>query len=114
MVEKKALYEWKLKRVSQFDAPTVVLGDLRGRHRMISRGMLQNPVSNLPDMSLQSTTTYFVEKLSPSDRKALMATMKQLDGKRIRVGSTCSGTDVIIPVMHKTFHALCQMFGVAR
>ena len=113
MVEKKSLYEWKFKRVHKFDAPTMVEGDLRGRYRTVSKQMMKNMVSNLPDMSLQSTTKYFVERLSASDRNALMSTMKKLDGKCITIGSTCSGTDVIIPVMHWTFDALSQMFDVA-
>ena len=83
----------------------------RGRCFTISGGDFKRRFSlGLPAMSLKSTAKYFVDKLSPDDKELLASTMRLLDGNTIRFGSTCSGTDVISPVMKHTFAALSELF----
>ena len=68
--------------------------------------------SALPDMQLSSTAAYFVKRLSDADQKSLEARMKHLDGTTIRVGSTCSGTDLRVPVLKHTFKRLSLLYNV--
>ena len=112
--EKKILYEWGFDDISRSDENIIVEHGKRGKYCRIPKCLLiagSNEVTP-PEMSLRATAEYFVNKLNTADRKALSTTMNALDGKTIKVGSTCSGTDVIIPVMHWTFHTLSQMFNV--
>ena len=108
--EKKALFEWVFDRVASFDSPMLVR-TWRGKTTMISIDDLQTFNGNIPDMSLRSTAEFFVNRLSANDKKKLAQTMKSLHGKTIRVGTTCSGTDVIIPVLNCTFDTLSRLFN---
>lgn len=112
--EQKQLYQWSFKDISKVNVRTVVEGTLvQGRYCYIRPSDLKQMVVRPPDMSLRATAEYFVGRLSPDDKHALSETMRGLHGKCIRIGSTCSGTDVIIPVMHHTFEALSQLFNVS-
>lgn len=112
--ENKRLYEWTFAGVKPFEMKTRLAKAQKGNYSHVSRSMLlQVPHEQAPAMNLRATAEYFVNRLSASDRKSLARTMSLLDGKCIRVGSTCSGTDMIIPVMKWTFHTLSRMFNVA-
>lgn len=111
--EEKKLYEWKFAEVHEFHVPTVLDSATKGRHPQVAASVLKQCKVVVPDMSLESTAEYFVSRLTPTDRDALKSTMELLDGKSIRVGSTCSGTDIIVPVMSCTFKTLTRLFGVS-
>ena len=114
MDEKKILYEWGFEDIQRSEGKVVVSRGMRGKYLRIARSMLTiGPTDdNIPELSLQSTAEYFVNKLSAADSRKLQSTMRSLNGKTIKVGSTCSGTDVIIPVVKWTFHTLSRMFNV--
>ena len=80
----------------------------------ISRSQLVNDDGEIPEMRLGSTAGFFVRRLSEADTALLRTTLQHLDGKTITMGSTCSGTDVIVPVVEHTFAALNQIFGASR
>lgn len=90
-----------------------VVDSKRGRASAIRRSAIlpaPDTSGNVAELSLTSTAKHFVSKLSDSDRKQLQSTLQGLNGKCIKVGTTCSGTDVAIPVLECTFRALCEMF----
>jgi hypothetical protein len=66
----------------------------------------------MPGQSLQDTGEYFISKLSTEDKNALEKTAQLLDGKTISVGSTCSGTDICVPVVQATLSTLNHLYGV--
>ena len=111
--EKKLLYLWKLAAIELFESPLLV-PTWKGKTTMIQRTDMATFSGNSPEMSLHATTEFFVNRLSGNERKKLAATLRSLDGKTIKTGSTCSGTDVIVPVLSCTFAALSRMFNVAR
>lgn len=83
----------------------------KGRGSHIRGGDLALGDGGVPDMNLKSTAAFFLNRLCENDRKKLLENIKALDGKTIKLGSTCSGTDVIVPVFHQTFAAINEMFG---
>ena len=111
--DQKPLYEWTFECICGFSTRTVLEAPTKGRFAQVKASLLKEmPVEALPDMSLRATAEYFVKRLSPSDFEKLSSRMSALHGHTISVGSTCSGTDVIIPVMKWTFHTLSRLFGV--
>ncbi len=111
--EKKALYQWSLTDVQTLSSPMMVRAR-RGRTTLISSDDLETFDGQIPSMSLKSTAEFFVNRLSCNDTKKLATVLQKLDGKTIRVGTTCSGTDVIIPVLSCTFETLSRMFNETR
>ena len=65
-------------------------------------------------MCLGSTAEYFIGRLSSDDKQLLQEAMLKLDGSVIRVGTTCSGTDICVPVVVKTLEVLSKMFKAAQ
>lgn len=89
------------------------IANRRGRHLTV-HPMDIKPTNqcHIPSLGLESTADFFVDRLTSREQGMLEATLKTLDGKCIRLGSTCSGTDVIKPVMECTFRALNKRFNV--
>ena len=109
---KKSLFVWIMKEAKVAGA-SLLLPKMKGPGQFCKRTALQEASDAIvPDMRLASTAEYFVKKMSVQDREALAARMKQLDGVTIKIGSTCSGTDICVPVMKQTFKKLSAMFGV--
>ena len=89
----------------------MVIGSRKGRSTRVPLSALRRMCSSdLAEMSLTSTAKHFVGRLSADDKNKLHSTLQALDGKCIRLGSTCSGTDVVVPVFVQTFKVLCEMF----
>ena len=65
-------------------------------------------------MCLGSTAEYFIGRLSSEDKQLLQEAMLKLDGSVIRVGTSCSGTDICVPVVVKTLEVLSKMFKAAQ
>ena len=66
--------------------------------------------ATLPDMSLKSTAKFFIGRLDKEDYHLLCATARFLDGKTIRIGTTCSGTDGCLNVVRATLDVLNEEF----
>ena len=86
----------------------------RGRTSLISSDDLETFNGQIPSMSLKSTAEFFVNRLSSNDTNKLATALQKLNGKTIKVGTTCSGTDVIIPVLSRTFETLSRIFNETR
>ena len=63
-----------------------------------------------PDMCYESTCEWFVNSLCPDDFQRLSDTVRHLHGCRLKVGTTCSGTDIAIPVIKGTMSYLSRRF----
>ena len=111
--DKKLLYLWRLEAIKVFESP-MLARTWKGKTTLVRRSDMVTFSGNIPEMSLQATTEFFVNRLSSNDKKKLAATLRSLNGKTIKIGTTCSGTDVVVPVMSRTFAALSRMFNVAR
>lgn len=109
--DKKTMFQWTVSKCREFPSP-MLLRTWKGRTSLITRNELLRFSGDIPEMSLAATTEFFVNRLSNIDKKNLLLTLKSLDGKCIKVGSTCSGTDIIVPVITQTFATLSRLFGV--
>ena len=108
----KKLFLWKLDKVDRFGT-AMSIANRRGRHLMVhSMDIKPTNQCHIPSHRLESTADFFVDRLTSREKAMLEATLKRLDGKCIRLGSTCSGTDIIKPVMECTFRALNKRFNV--
>ena len=66
------------------------------------------PEAEIPTLSLRETARFFLQRLSEADRGKLSATIKGLNGCQIKLGSTCSGTDVCVNVFRHTLQFLAE------
>ena len=113
LVDNKHLYEWTFTGMQPFSAHMRLQGPVgKGRFTYVNSSHLVPVSAGIPEMSMAPTAEYFVDRLSAADKDELATTLRSLDGKVITIGSTCSGTDLIIPVMKHTFATLSQMFQV--
>lgn len=111
----KNLFEWKLTILQKFSEPMSFSSKMvkRGRGGNVRGGDLMVGDVDVPDMNLKSTATFFLNRLCEDDKKKLLENVKALDGNTIKLGSTCSGTDIIVPVFRRTLDAINEMFGAA-
>ncbi|CAE7388440.1 mdn1, partial [Symbiodinium sp. CCMP2592] len=71
------------------------------------------PKAEIPALSLRDTARYFLQRLSEADRGKLSANVKGLNGCEIKLGSTCSGTDVCTNVFKHTLQFLAEQHQVS-
>lgn len=95
------VYKWHFKNVSEGekDPPMpmkITYQKFRNRHFMMDKQHLEEGIrAEIPKrMSLYSTSRYFLKLLRPVDYQRLKASVENLNGFRLRVGTTCSGTDI--------------------
>ena len=111
--EKKRLCHWEISEIDIISEPMVVETG-PGRTPYISHKSLKPVTQGPKSLTLKSSAQYFVGRLSPRDRRLLQENLQQLDGKQVTFGSTCSGTDVSVPVIKHTLSELCKIFQVPR
>ena len=113
--QKKRLCLWTIIEIDKVTEPMVVETG-RGRSQYITSKDLKSAVRQPKSLSLSLTSSaqYFVDRLSPRDRRLLQENIQLLHTKRVTVGSTCSGTDIIIPVLKHTFSVLSKLFNVPQ
>ena len=110
--DKKSLYVWHFGQVQKLVVP-FKMKPFRGRSMWVRMSELKPLESKpMPGLDLQETCEYFINRLSSTDRTRLQECVQKLDGKVIRVGSTCSGTDICVNIVKATFKKLSEMFGV--
>ena len=115
--EEKPLYLWKLEEIKKLESPkrVPIYGKASCRSFAVSFGQLTSLYERaLPGLDLCETTDYFRNLLSQTDLQKLHQTMKCLDGRVIRVGTTCSGTDIGVSTLKLTILSLAKHFGVTR
>lgn len=110
--ENKQLFQWEISEIQAFGSP-MLLKILRGRLGLVRGSDMHVFTGDIPKMRLYSTAEYFINKLSKQDKALLNENLKALHGKCITIGTTCSGTDIIIPVLKWTFGTLGRIFGVS-
>ena len=113
--ERKPLYLWKLEDIKKLESPkrVPIYGKASCRSFAVSFGQLTSFYERaLPGLDLSETADYFRNLLSQTDLQKLHQTMKCLDGRVIRVGTTCSGTDIAVSVLRLTILSLAKHFGV--
>ena len=108
------MYEWQLDDIRRFDVPMRLKSKIRTKTYVVKYSDLVTSVMDMPAMRLESTAEFFLGRLSDSDTASLRTTLQHLSGKTITLGSTCSGTDVIVPVVMHTFAAINRIFGVSQ
>jgi hypothetical protein len=109
--EKKSLYLWEMIGVKRFEKPMKIRGKLYFKSCKIplSRLVSQDDLI-IPSPNLKETAMYFMNLLSAEDQQRLKETMDHLDTCVVKVGSTCSGTDIAVSVIKATIAAFAEHF----
>ena len=114
----RPVYKWYLTKV-EVPSQKVLAPPGRGTWSFVPAACVPQGESevDIPEMNLASTGLYFIRRLATEDYERLAATAKSMDGKEIRVGTTCSGTDgclnvikATVEVMNKGFQARSFLF----
>ena len=63
--------------------------------------------------SLYATSAWFVRLLRISQYQHLKRVALELDGTDLRIGTTCSGSDICIVAIHGLMEAINAEFGVS-
>ena len=112
--EEKRLYVWEIKGIEKLEHPKRVIGHEKKRFfNVILQKMISFEHRDAPAMTLESSAKYFLDNLSTDDLQRLESTMKHLDQCTIRVGTTCSGTDIAVSMIRSTFSVLSKHFGAS-
>ena len=98
------------------------LQKFRSRHFMMPRRALTSEwTPKIPAMSLYDTSFFFLRMLKQKDYEQLRNTAKKLDGYRLRIGTTCSGSDIgiiaiksVLRALNREFQARCSKCGNAK
>ena len=112
----KVVWAWTFSVMELIDSPTCVRltsPKFRNRHFVCKRGILRAGLVASPPTkaSLVHTAEFFIQLLPPSERKLLEATANALNGRHVRVGSACSGSDICIVAMRALLRALNVTFS---
>ncbi|CAK9062399.1 unnamed protein product [Durusdinium trenchii] len=107
-----SLFEWTITEIDRF-SDSMVVETGAGRTAYVSARDFRSAAPSLQALTLKSSAEYFVGRLSVRDRQLLRENLQSLHGKRLTFGSTCSGTDIIVPVMKQTISVLCKLFNVS-
>ena len=114
----KTVCKWTLRMIKVFDQGIRVrltTQKFRNRHWACQRQMLTSGLHILPPQraSLYETAPFFFKLLSSPDYDLLRQTALMLDGKKIRVGSTCSGSDICIIALKSVLRQMNREFNAA-
>ena len=113
--KKDKLFCWQMDEVSVLDvSSSVAWVDQSYKNRTFTL-----PVSRLnateathpTSLDLRETCEYFVDLCPDVFTKRIVDTLKNLHGGRIRVGTTCSGSDICITVLRQTLQKLTALLG---
>ena len=106
----KALWDWKVQEVIRFDQEVhLPWMDNRFRNRVfqldLKQAALSKSTSQVPyprRLDLADTASYMFQCWPLEKQKALLDVLDRLKGAPLRVGTTCSGSDVCISVLKQT------------
>lgn len=111
--ERKKLYVWNFRDLKKLDVP-LELPPFRGRSLWVALPELKPYVDRrLPGMDLCETCEYFINRLSDNEFEKLGERLRALHGRTVSIGSTCSGSDICVPVMQATLEKLNEVFKVS-
>ena len=115
--KKEKLYMWMVDELHELDEPIklrLTYQKFRNRHFCMSRTALFESLRVVPpqELSLFHTSWFFLNMLSSSDRERLKATAEKLNGCTLKVGTTCSGTDISVTAMKSIIKMMNREFQV--
>ena len=111
-------YLWSLSEVTQIEPIPIRVTRLRFRNRHFTMPItaLKSGIDIEPprEQSLYSASWFFLKLLQQDEYKLLQRTAQALNGRKVRVGTTCSGCDVgvtcvksVIKMMNREFRVSC-------
>ena len=86
----------------------------RNRHFYMPLSQLKAGITIPPpaELSLYSTSEFFLRLLSPDQYKLLRKTAFNLHGRKLRVGTTCSGSDIGVTAIKSILKKINREFRV--
>ncbi len=113
----KVVYAWHVSEVCPVNPTPIkfLSSKFRNRHFQCSKAQLERGFNiPQPELSLFSTSEFFI-RLLPLDRyNHLKLVAESLDGHCIRVATGCSGSDVCIIALKALLETMSTVFGVLR
>ena len=114
---RQPVFAWRIDAVHELDEPITIRfasPRYRNRHFLCPRrqlfGIADLPV---PEPSLYSTSAFFINLLSVRQQQRLREVALALDGRTIRMGSTCSGSDICSIAMESMIKEVNMIFDVS-
>ena len=111
------VYAWHITKVTAVGKVNVRFYSTKHRYKHFDwpRKYLSTSLDvTAPQASLYSSNTFFMRLLSPADYDRLRDTANALNGYKIRLGTTCSGTDIAVVAVESVLRAINTEFNVAR
>ena len=112
----KSVWLWKVSAVDMFETPhTCKFLDMAPRFKNRPFYMSgEDLTSAVPDdiprkLHLRDTGRFFVDLLSEERRQALFGLLRGLKNQVLRVGTTCSGTDVAVQALKELVNVFNEM-----
>ena len=106
---------WKISDLVVNQPPgfvRVTTQKFRNRHFYMDPAALDSGELAVPKRcSLYSTADFFIRSLTSSDYTQLKETAMSLNGCRVRVGTTCSGSDIGIIALKSLLRAINKEFN---
>ena len=119
MKSNKAAWIWQASDIEVYDQPLHLRfltnsPKFRNRPFALTQQQVQNQSENLnypSRLDLQETAQFFIGQLSDDLVQSLRSTVRALaaGSGKIRVGTTCSGTDIVVKVLEKTVQELNRL-----
>ena len=110
--EWKKLYIWEISDLIVYEKKMLVPVKPRnhGRpFRIALKSVTELPSSEPLPMDLKATADHFVSRLSSTCREILKCSLGKLNGRTLRIGTTCSGSDICVTVVKQTVQYLNQL-----
>ena len=111
--EKKPLFLWEMLGIEVFEKPLTIRGKTKTGTQIALNRLVSHHEATVPSLDLKETALYFMQRLSEEDLQRLGQTMAHLDQCTVRVGGTCSGTDIAVSVTRATLEAFSKHFNAS-
>lgn len=106
----KRPYLWNIKAVNVFDEQSQIsFVSQKYKNRLFTMpkaSLCHHALSPPANLNLKDTCSYFLNMCTPEQRRAISAQVQRLSDVSIRVGTTCSGSDIGITVLRQTISHL--------
>ena len=114
----KDIFIWEISKVEAWDEAKPIRflqAKYRNRHFQVPKRQLMEGSAGMetPRPSLYARSSWFVRLLSIPQYQHLKRVALELDGTDLRIGTTCSGSDICIVAIHGLMEAINAEFGVS-
>lgn len=113
-MKNQKVFEWTISEIEVFPTETAVnFTGQRPKNRpfVLSPSMIKADIAKPPGhQSLSETARYFSEMLTPPFQLLLQKAMKAADNKTIRIGTTCSGSDICVTAFKEMINMLNKKY----